>query len=98
MSAETKPIAPEAFSSAIQELTDDNIVALRTQLQLSVSKLTETNDMLALEIETIGDLTTEEAIADVALYKETIAENQEVLLSQQERLAMLESEFKRRGI
>jgi hypothetical protein len=96
MSSDTKPIAPEAFSMAIRELTDDNLRSIRGQLLLSISKLSETNEMLKLEIENAG--TSEEARADVALYTETIEENNDVIGNQRQRVDMLDAEYKRRGI
>ena len=96
MSSDTKPIAPEAVSIAIQELTDDNLHSIRSQLLLSISKLSETNEMLKLEIENADS--TDEARADVALYGETIEENNEVIRNQRQRVDMLDTEYKRRGI
>lgn len=96
MSSDTKPIAPEAFSIAIQELTDDNLHSIRSQLLLSISKLSETNEMLKVEIENADS--TDEARADVALYSETIEENNEVIGNQRQRVDMLDAEYKRRGI
>ena len=52
--------------------------------------------MLKLEIENADS--TDEARADVALYGETIEENNEVIRNQRQRVDMLDTEYKRRGI
>ncbi|XYA01177.1 hypothetical protein QA089_003731 [Meyerozyma guilliermondii] len=67
-----------------------------SQLLLSISKLSETNEMLKSEIENADS--TDEARADVALYGETIEENNEVIRNQRQRVEMLDTEYKRRGI
>lgn len=84
------------FKQAIDDLPDDSLTSLKSQLNNSLSKLAVTNEELSKEIK---QLTAEEGNRDdVTLYAETILENEVVILNQKERLEVLEQELIKRGL
>ncbi|CAK7903476.1 translation machinery-associated protein 17 [[Candida] anglica] len=106
MSSTTTPIAIDDFVLAIKDLSDENITSVKSQLLNSISKLTESNELLETEIST-----TKEAIAqlnpdqshqslaeDLELYQESIEENKIVITSQRERVTALDAELTSRGL
>ncbi|CAK7901119.1 translation machinery-associated protein 17 [[Candida] anglica] len=106
MSSTTTPIAIDDFVLAIKDLSDENITSVKSQLLNSISKLTESNELLETEIST-----TKEAIAqlnpdqshqslaeDLELYQESIEENKIVITSQRERVTALDAEMTSRGL
>lgn len=92
MSTESRPIQIGQFQEALRDLSDENLEAVRIQLQVSLRKLRETNAELANEIESTTVLN------DLKIYEETIDENEVVIENQTERLASLEEELAKRGV
>lgn len=85
------PITLCDFKNALKDLSDEHLLSVLSQLQLSLKKLQETNDELSKEIESTTDA------GDLKLFEETIEENKVVIENQQKRLTTLESELKIRG-
>lgn len=91
MSSETTPIHIEDFKLALEDLTNENIESVLLQLENSLSKLRETNEYLDNEIKSNADPDSN------TLYQETIAENEQVIKSQLERVAAIKQELAKRG-
>ncbi|CAH6723120.1 hypothetical protein CLIB1444_13S00804 [[Candida] jaroonii] len=84
------------FKQAIEDLPDDSLISLKSQLNNSLAKLATTNDELSNEIK---QLSAEEGNRDdITLYAETILENEGVIQNQEERLKVLEQELTNRGL
>ncbi|CAH2353892.1 translation machinery-associated protein 17 [[Candida] railenensis] len=106
MSSNSKPIQIEEFILAIKDLSDENLKSILSQLDNSISKLVESNETLAQEIETTKEAVSqlkpeeshEELKQDLVLYTETIEENNEVIANQKERVTQLNIELGRRGL
>lgn len=106
MSSNSKPIRIEEFILAIKDLSDENLKSILSQLDNSITKLVESNETLAEEIETTkeavsqlkADESHEELKQDLILYTETIEENNEVITNQKERVTELNKELERRGL
>ncbi|GEQ67015.1 hypothetical protein JCM33374_g678 [Metschnikowia sp. JCM 33374] len=92
MSSSSKPSSIPEFQVAIRELTDDTIVNVQKSLETSLMKLYETNEYLTNEILNTTD------DSDRQLYEETVAENNEVIVSQQSKLEVLKEELKVRNL
>lgn len=87
----SKPIELTDFVEAIKDLSDENLQSVKSQLENLLAKLKETNQILEQETENA------ENNQDKAFYKETIKENEQVIESQNQRLASLTNELKKRG-
>lgn len=89
------------FVSALSDLPDDTLELVLSELTMSVAKLGETNDLLAAEVaSTRRSLEARDDAAqrdDLALYTATIAENDEVVARQHQRIEALHRELQRRG-
>lgn len=91
MSLGNTPITDHDFKRAISELPDDAIFTVKQELENSILKLKETNEILLLELPSATP-------DDKAIYEEALRENQPVLESKAARLDILESELKIRGL
>lgn len=91
MSSESRPIRIEEFILALEDLTNENIESVLLQLRNLIGKLKETNAYLAEEIKADSDPDSR------SLYEETIAENKQVMESQEARVAAIQKELQRRG-
>lgn len=105
MSYESKPINVKDFQLAIDDLSDDVLLSLKSQLLNSLDRLKNTNDELSEEIKTIEyqlkvktDKNSTETDEDIKLYKTTIEENIISIKNQKERLDILTNELVRRGL
>lgn len=106
MSANTNPIQIGDFVLAIKELSDEILQSTLTQLNNSISKLEEGNEILTEEIGVIKvavsllkpEESHEEFKQDLVLYTETIEENKGVIANQRERVAELNKELEARGL
>ncbi|KAL1956982.1 hypothetical protein VTO42DRAFT_6471 [Malbranchea cinnamomea] len=89
MSAESRPITPEAFAKALTELPLSSVYAKAAELQNSINHLERSNAELKQFIEETpgGDKDCEEAIA----------ENEEVIKRMLERIELVKAEVARRG-
>ncbi|KAL7664439.1 Uncharacterized protein ABC855_g3271 [[Candida] zeylanoides] len=89
------------FVSALADLPDDSLESVLSELTTSVAKLDETNEILAAEVaSTRRALEARDDAAsrnDLALYTATIAENNEVVVRQKQRIEALQRELQRRG-
>ncbi|KAM9891917.1 hypothetical protein OXX79_010380 [Metschnikowia pulcherrima] len=92
MSSASKPSSLAEFMDSIKELTDDTIVNVRSALETSLAKLRETNDYLNHELSTSVD------DSDRLLYEETVAENNGVIASQQQKLKAVKDELQSRNL
>lgn len=82
-------ISLQEFILAISELPDDTLVLVKTQLEGSIQKLKLTNSQLQQEIN--------DKAQDAGLYQEIITENEQVISSQNTRIAAVNAELKKRG-
>lgn len=91
MSSQTIPITKEEFEQAISELPDDALFTVKNELETSLEKLYETNELLKAELP--GSTSD-----DRAIYEDALEENQPVIESKQTRLEILKIELKIRGL
>ncbi|CUM62940.1 uncharacterized protein PRCAT00000500001 [Priceomyces carsonii] len=101
----SKPISLEDFKVAIQDLTDDNLISVKSQLELSFRKLNESNEELNKEIQALNDILQsgsngdeEELKRDLEIYRDSIKENKVVIENQVARLSILQEQLKHRGL
>ena len=93
MATDSKPITLDDFKQAIEELPDDTLVSVKSQLEVSISKLKETNSELQHEIEK-----NPESKDDIELYKGIIVENEQVAANQKGRIELIVKTLKDRGL
>lgn len=91
MSSQTIPISLDEFEHAISELPDDALFTVKKELETSLQKLCETNELLEAELP-------EATVDDKAIYEEALEENKPVIESQKTRLETLLRELKLRGL
>ncbi|PLB44037.1 hypothetical protein P170DRAFT_480980 [Aspergillus steynii IBT 23096] len=92
MSAESAPITPSMFAEAIQELSLSVLYAKVSELRNSVAHLQRSNDELKTFVLESCDSADEKR--ELESY---IAENEGVMTSMTERIALLKAEVERRG-
>lgn len=93
---ESKAISLEDFELALEDLPDDTLVSVKSQLENSTSKLKATNQELQDEIDQLMANTPDSE--DIKLYKDIITENEQVLHSQKNRIALLVRKLEDRGL
>lgn len=91
MSSQTVPITKEEFEQAISELPDDALFTVKNELETSLQKLYETNELLRAELPEANP-------DDKVIYEEALEENQPVIESKQIRMEVLMQELKIRGL
>lgn len=89
MSAESRPISPEAFAAALTELPLSAVYAKALEIHNSMAHLERSNAELRLFIQETpgGDKDCEEAVV----------ENEDVIKRMQERIVLVRAEVERRG-
>lgn len=92
MSSESKPINISDFQKAVEELPDDTLTSIKSQLENSISKLISTNLQLKEEISSL------KSQQDIDLYNEVIIENTDVIRNQQQRIEHINDELQKRGL
>ncbi|KAJ5698438.1 hypothetical protein N7462_000443 [Penicillium macrosclerotiorum] len=92
MSAESLPINPTAFAEAIKELTLSTVYAKVAELRNSIAHLQRSN--VELRIFLLESQDSEEDKKELEGY---ITENEGVMKSMEERLALLKTEVENRG-
>ncbi|ODQ80684.1 hypothetical protein BABINDRAFT_160920 [Babjeviella inositovora NRRL Y-12698] len=108
MSASLKrPVQIQEFILAVLELADFEIYNIRSQLTRSITKLHESNTVMAREVGLIkaridddndDETPSAELTEDLHLYQESIQENGIVLKNQEERIGCLDNELTARGL
>lgn len=91
MSSENTPITDHEFKKAVSELPDDALFTVKKELENSLLKLRETNEILKSELPSASP-------EDKAIYEEALRDNQPVVESKAIRLEFLQSELKIRGL
>lgn len=94
------------FQQAIAELQSDVLFNLRNEIKTSTTKLNETNHLLREEVEnsenllqvTHNNLDTKEIQSDLAIFKDALQENFQVILNNEEKIKALEQELAKRGL
>jgi len=100
MSTETRPISPNSFATAIEDLPVENLYTKAVEINNSVAHLERSNRALQ---EYSDSLKNDESLdAETRQYGdkdciEAIKENEVVIERQQERVRLLKAEVERRG-
>lgn len=105
MSDETKPITVEEFTTAIADISDQQIELVKAQLLNSIDRLLETNLELSHEVKGVKDKLRalkpddahDELRDDLLLFLETIRENNGVIDDQVKRVKVANAEMVKRG-
>ena len=100
MSAETQPISPQRFASALHDLPAENLYSKAHELENSIAHLERSNKSLQEYIDSIvsdtqlPEATRQEGDKECS---DAIKENNIVIERQKERVALLKQEVERRG-
>ncbi|KAK5955849.1 hypothetical protein OHC33_003490 [Knufia fluminis] len=100
MSSETRPISPNSFATAIEDLPVENLYTKAVEINNSVAHLERSNKTLQEYSDSLKD--DESLDAETRQYGdrdclEAIRENEVVIERQQERVRLLKAEVERRG-
>lgn len=100
MSSETRPISPNSFAKAIEDLPLENIYSKAYEINNSVAQLEKSNKLLQEHSDSIKNDETldadKRAIGDVDCL-EAIRDNEVVIERQHARVRLLKTEVERRG-
>lgn len=100
MSAETRPISPNSFAQAIEDLPVENLYSKAFEINNSITHLEKSNQALQEYSDSIKNDTSLSPDVRSGGDKdclEAIADNQVVITRQRERVKLLKAEVERRG-
>lgn len=100
MSAETRPISPNTFAQAIEDLPVENLYSKAFEINNSIAHLVKSNQSLQEYSDSIKNdtnLSPEVRAEGDKDCLEAIEENQIVITRQRERVQLLKAEVERRG-
>lgn len=98
MATDSKPIALEDFEQALEDLPEDTLTSVRSQLENSVSKLKSTNLELQQEIDSLRANEDPQSQEDIKLYQSIIEENEQVIQSQTSRIQLIIKKLQQKGL